>query len=272
MSRGSKTTALRRTALLGAVVLASACSAVATRSAHAGKILQETWEETYPVSATVTLHVRNGDGRIYIYGSEENEMKITAVKRAFTKERLDAISIHVAVEGDAATIETNVPPPPAGGITRDRSGTVEYTIIVPENCTISRAELANGEVLIEGMRGAAVNATVDNGRLLARNCFSPTQIAVGRGGMDIFYAWWEEEERFLLSGQIADGDLRVDLPRSASLRVEAVSASGHIANRFVEGEEQEGEAGRLDTTIGSGEGAEFKLRSGSGNIRIDKAY
>jgi len=259
------------------MVLAFACSVVATRSARAD-ILQETWEETYPVSATVTLHVRNGDGRIYIYGSEENEMKVTAVKRAFTKARLDVIAIRVAVTGDTATggdiatIETIIPPlSPGGGLTQDRSGTVEYTIIVPQNCSVAQSDLAKGEILIEGMRGASVNATLGRGRLLARNCFSPTKLSVSEGGMDIFFAWWEEQP-FSLQGEISDGDLRVGLPEEASLRLEAGSSRGRVLNLFAEEGAENGEAQELRTTFGSGGPGEMTLRAGTGNIRIEKAF
>jgi hypothetical protein len=67
-----------------------------------GSILHETWEQTYPVSENLTLSVQNTDGRIYIYGSDDNQLTVTAVKRSFTQERMDVISIQVAVEGNAA--------------------------------------------------------------------------------------------------------------------------------------------------------------------------
>ncbi len=257
------------------LLVAAALCTIGGDEAVGGKILQETWENTYAVSEEVSLNVRCADGRIYIYGSERNEMQVTAVKRAFTQERLDALSLRVALEGnretggETATIETIIPPAPQGGLTQDRSGTVDWTIIVPQNCRVVKAELSNGEILIEGMRGAAVNATVGKGRLLARNCFSPTNLVVGRGGLDLFYNWWEEEP-FTLEAQIEDGDLRVGLPEDASLHLNAVSTSGHIVNHFAEEEERNGSVPDLNTAIGKGAGAEFQLRTGTGNIRIDR--
>lgn len=259
-----------RLAFLG-VAFAAALTTFAGDEATSGKILQETWEKTYPVGDSFTLGVQNSDGRIYIYGSDANELNVTAVKRAFTKERLDVISVRVARAGDTATIETIIPPVQEGGIARDRSGTVDYTILVPQHSSIAKAELANGEVIIEGLRGPVLNASVGNGRLLVRNCFSQTQISIGRGGMDVFFTWWEEQP-LSLEAEIGDGDLRIGFPKDASLRLEAVASRGHVTNRFAEGGEQNGEVRNLSATLGSGGPAEVKLRAGNGNIRIEKSY
>ena len=254
-------------ALAGAMLLLA-------RNDAAGEILQETWERSYPVGDHATLRVHNTDGRISIYGSEKNEVKVTAVKRSFTPERMRVISVEVAVEGGSAqggetiTVNTNIPVPAKGGITQDRSGTVDYTILVPQNCTVAAAELANGEILIEGLRGPSVRASAGTGRMLVRDCFTRLQLSVDRGGLDVFYSWWEESP-VSLQAEIRDGDLRVGLPQDASLQLTAQTASGQIRNRFVEGEK--GEDGReLSTVLGAGGETELHLRTGSGNIRIDK--
>ena len=241
-----------------------------------GSILHETWEQTYPVSENLTLSVQNTDGRIYIYGSDDNQLTVTAVKRSFTQERMDVISIQVAVEGnaagdgDTATVRTIIPPPPNGGITQDRSGTVDYTILVPQNCTVAAADLTNGEVLIEGLRGPSINARAENGRVLVRNCFTQAQVSLGRGGMDVFYTWWAEWP-FSLQAEVRDGDLRVRLPADASVRLNARTDTGHITNHFGEGETDEDQRS-VSLTLGQGGESELTLRTGSGNIRIDQSY
>ncbi|MFN2507506.1 MAG: DUF4097 domain-containing protein [Chthoniobacterales bacterium] len=228
-------------------------------------------EETYPIGADATVWVRNGDGRIYVYGSDANEIKVTALKRAFTKERVDAIKVNVQVDGDSAAIDTIFPPLPQGSLLADRSGTVDYTILVPLSCTLSKIELSNGEIVIEGIRGPRIEATLGKGRVLFSSCFSAARLSVGNGGIDISYPWWEELA-FSLDAQTGDGDLRVALPATAALRLEAATATGHIRNRLAEKSKESGDERRLITTIGGPSATEFKLRSTSGNIRIDKAY
>src|SRR3954451_22823694 len=112
--------------------------------------LTEKFEQTYPLPVDAEITVRNTDGTIYIYASEENELKIVARKKAYSRERLDAISVQVSIEGSKATIDTKFPPRPEGLGLGDRSGTVDYVIVVPQRCTLSRVELATGEILISG--------------------------------------------------------------------------------------------------------------------------
>src|SRR5437879_551875 len=82
----------------------------------------------------ITLHL--GAGTVHIYGSDENVIRITAMKKAYTKERLDGIKVEVAVTGDTADITTTFPPKPKGLSIADRSGTVDYMLIVPQSCTL----------------------------------------------------------------------------------------------------------------------------------------
>src|SRR4051812_33060559 len=105
-------------------------------------------EETFAVGANPTLTVRNTDGRIYVYGADDNEIKVKVYKRAFTQERLDQIAAKISLQGDAMTIDTYYPPV-RKGLFEDRSGTVEYTVLVPQNCTVTSADLSRGEIHIE---------------------------------------------------------------------------------------------------------------------------
>lgn len=230
---------------------------------------EELVEQTYAVTANTKLTIRNTDGRIFVYGSEAIEIRIIALKRAFTKERLDGIAINVAVNSESATIDTVYPTVPNDSILADRSGTIDYTIIVPQYCTLSKVELANGEIIIEGMRGPQINARLGKGRLLFRNNFSPAQISVGRGGLDIAYGWWEDDGSSLVAA-IAEGDLRLSLPADAGVSLDAASVNGRIRNRFTEDAEEAEEPKTLTTVLGYESGATFELRTTSGNIRIDK--
>ncbi len=84
--------------------------------------LQEKFEQTYPLSPAAAITIRNTDGTIYVYGSEVNELKVFARKKAYSKERLDGISIKVSIDGDKASIDTIYPPGPKGLSLQDRSG------------------------------------------------------------------------------------------------------------------------------------------------------
>jgi len=229
-------------------------------------LLEEMLDKTYPIAPNAAISVRNTDGTLFDYGSDVPELREIARKRAFTKERLDGIAIKVNVEGETVSIETTFPPAPKGPSTADRSGTVDYVIMVPERCTVSQVELETGEVIVEGLRGPKVNARLTNGRMIARNCFSDVQLKVTRGSLDIFYDWCDV--RFPLQAEIGFGHIVLLLPGAAGVHLAASSGNGDITNGFAK--ENERRSQTLNTTIGSGEVSEFKLRAGNGNIEIIK--
>src|SRR6186997_3153249 len=74
---------------------------VFAKGAIAGGILQDSIRRVDAVSPTATVSIRNTDGRIYIYGSDVPELQIKAERRAFTKERLEAIKVDVVVDGES---------------------------------------------------------------------------------------------------------------------------------------------------------------------------
>ena len=234
-------------------------------------VAEETVENTYAVAEKAIITVKNADGRIQVYGWEENEIKLTAFKRAFTKERLDAIEINVEIADDSVLIDTIYPPAPQGSLTADRSGTVEYLLLVPQYATIAKLNLANGEMLIEGMRGASINAQVGNGKLLVRNCFSPTHVSLTKGIMHLFFGWWEESGSSVRA-ELGDGNMRVGLPGTAALRIDAASVTGRVDNRFSEERDRSENGSTLNMLIGYESGSILELRTTSGNIRIEKIY
>jgi hypothetical protein len=235
-----------------------------------GAPLAEKIEQKYNLPPNAEITVRNTGGTIYIYGAEEDELRIVARKKAYSQARLDAISVHVLIEGNKAVVDTMFPPRREGLGLHDRSGTVDYVIVVPQRCTLSQVELATGEILISGLRGPAVNARLTTGRIVAQNCFTALHLTTGRGGIGVFYQWWVDEPVSLLA-ELAHGDIRLALPDAPAVRLDAATVTGQIANAF--GEERGQNTGRtLQTTIGADDGAEFKLRVNDGNIRIEKAY
>ena len=157
---------------------------------QAERLVEDTEEQNFPIAANARISIRNEDGAIRIYGSKNPQARIQAIKKAYGRDRLDKISINISRPGDSINIETTYPPRPKFSWA-DRSGIVDYTIVIPETCTIARLELTNGEVLLEGMRGAEVSAKLVNGRLYDHNGFGQHHLFVANGGLDVIFDWWE---------------------------------------------------------------------------------
>jgi DUF4097 and DUF4098 domain-containing protein YvlB len=231
--------------------------------------VEEMIDQSYPVEPTATLSVTNRDGsiRVYAAGSETRSVRVEAIKKAYSAERLKAISVQVSAQPNSISIETIYPPDSAAGFS-DRSGTVDYVIVVPESIRISKLELTNGEVFIEGMRSEEARAHLGNGRLSAHNCFGNLDLNLDTGNLTITYEWWEDIE-FSIRSIIQNGHAYAYIPSEAAFHLIAHTATGKIANDFAEMEERRAEPiNKLDTLVGGGGKTTFQFETQDGNIKI----
>src|SRR2546421_6337178 len=76
------------------------------------RTLEEMIDHSYPVEPTATLSVTNRDGSIRVYGadSEARSVRVEAIKKAYSIERLKAISVQVSAQRNSISIETVYPP------------------------------------------------------------------------------------------------------------------------------------------------------------------
>ena len=231
------------------------------------RIVEQTFEQTYSVEPNARLSVKNLDGSIRVYGADTHEVKVQAIKKAYGRERLEKIVVNVAAHPNSVSIDTLYPPKPKLGLA-DRSGTVDYTIVVPQTCAIPRLELSSGEILIEGMRGGEVNASLLNGRLFDHNCFGKHQLFVANGNMDVAYEWWEEFA-FSVDAKIVNGNIRAFIPSEAAFHLVASTVDGNISSDFTEKEErQNGRVQKIDTVVGGPSQVAITIHATNGNIKV----
>jgi hypothetical protein len=231
------------------------------------RIVEQTVEQNYKIDPNARVSIRNTDGSIRIYGADTPEIKLQAVKKAYSKDRLDKIVIDVGAQPASISIDTIYPPKPKLGLA-DRSGTVDYVIVVPQSCTISRLELSNGEMLIEGMRGRDVHASLVNGHLVDRNCFGDQHLFVANGTLDIGYDWWEKH-KFLVDAKIVHGNARAFIPGEASFHVLATTDDGNVACDFTPQESRHGgSVQKIDTVVNGPSEAEFQIHATNGTVKI----
>jgi hypothetical protein len=231
------------------------------------RTLEETFEQFHAIEPTADISIKNGDGVVRVYGSRANDMRVQAIKRAYTAERLKQIVVNVSVRPGSVSIETSFPPKPNWGLL-DRSGTVEYTIVVPQTANISQLELGNGELLVEGMRGQRLHAQLESGRILARNCFSDAVFSLGRGTLTLGYKWWEPY-KFFIQANAAHGNALAYLPGTAAFHLIAETPHGKIANDFAERDERRAKViSKVDTLVHEGGEAVIKLQAAEGNIKV----
>ena len=171
------------------------------------RVLEETVEQSYKIEPTTSISIKNVDGSIQVYGSPAHEMTLQAIKRAYSAKRLKQIAVDVSVQPGTVAIQTTFPREPTWGL-RDRSGTVDYIIVVPNSTRIRNLEMTNGEIAVDGLRGGSARARLITGHMFSHNCFGNLDLAVTRGRLDISYDWWEPQT-FAVEGAIENGNIKV---------------------------------------------------------------
>ena len=111
----------------------------------------------------------NVNGPIQITAWDKSEVKLDAVKRAYSQGRLDEVEIKIDADKDAVRIRTKYPSSNRkwGWRRKDQQASVDYTLSVPYGVSLDSINSVNGRVEIEGVAGPVEVATV-NGRLTAK--------------------------------------------------------------------------------------------------------
>jgi hypothetical protein len=236
------------------------------------RVLEETFERLYTIEPNANITIQNGNGAVLVYASNTSEMQVHAVKRAYRRSRLTQIAIDVSTKPGSVSITTKFPPRPKWGLF-DRSGTVDYTVVVPATANISGLELDAGEILVDGMRGAATRARLGEGRMFARNCFTNSDLAIRRGNLILSYDWWEENN-FSAQANIAHGNAWVYLPSDAAFHLLVKAVHGEIFNDFESravARPTAAKGTKIDALVNGGGQATIKFRVREGDIKIVEA-
>src|SRR5437762_5193387 len=250
-------------------LLSAFAGALFANSIGAGEVLEDVLVRMFPLDPSRTFSLRAIDGTVEIFGSDSREVKIVATKKAFSLERLNAIVIRVDARPDAVNIETTPPPAPRHHFS-DRSGTVEYTINIPQTARIARVEMPNGELVIDGMRGASIAASLGRGQLTIHNCFCDQTIHVIRGALNVFFDWMDARP-FAIEAEIDDGNVLARIPTDATFQLRAVAREGHVSSDFSLMETRKrGDASEINEVIGDTPVAKLSFRASEGNIHISE--
>jgi hypothetical protein len=236
------------------------------------RVIEETFEQLYTIDPTANVKIRNRDGAILVYGSNTNQMRVQAIKKAYTHQRLGQIAVAVSVQPSSASIDTRFSTKQNWGLF-NRSGTVDYTVVVPASVTISKLNLNAGEVLLDGLRGPAARADLGDGRMFAHNCFTNIDLAMRHGTLTLSYDWWEPG-KFSAHANLAQGNAWAFLPGAAAFHLVAKTAHGKIVNDFDDravAEPSFTAVPKINMLIHGGGQALIKMHVTNGNIKIVEA-
>ena len=252
------------------LLLAALLSALAGCGAAGDRTLEEAFEQIYTIEPTANITLINSEGAVFVYGSSTNEMRVQAIKRAYTRERLKQIAVDVSIQPGSVSINTKFPPKPKWALL-DRSGTVDYTIVVPATANLTRLELGAGEVVVAGMRSQRMHARLGSGRIFAHNCFGNVALTLDRGTLILAYDWWQPA-KLSIQANIAHGNAWAFFPADIVCHLVAETGHGKIGNDFEEPAQRETkEITKIDMLIHGGGDAAVTMRAKDGDLRIVNA-
>jgi hypothetical protein len=236
------------------------------------RVLEEDVEHVYKIDSSASISIQNRGGAVLVYGSNTNEMRVQAVKKAYSHERLNQIAIGVSTKPNAVSVTTTLPPQPKWALF-DRSGTVDYTITVPATASISTLDLNAGEIFLESMRGPEVRARLNDGRIFARNCFTNLHLTMNRGALTLAYDWWEQE-KFSAQVNLGQGNAWVFLPTDAACHLLAHAVRGKISNDFnnvLVSANPSAKGMTIDQVVNGRGQATIEIKVTRGNIKVAEA-
>jgi len=235
-------------------------------------VLEETFEHLYTIQSSADITVQNHDGAVLVYGSNTNEMRVQATKKAYSRLRLKQIVVDVSVQPTSVSINVKLPPKPKWALF-DQSGTVDCTIVVPATANISQLRLDAGEVSVDGMHGRSVHAWLGDGRMFAHNCFTDLDLVLRRGTLAISYDWWDPG-RLTIQADIGRGNMWAFLPSEAAFHLVAETAHGRVSSDFDDmpiARAASGRAEKIDMFVHGGDQATIRMRTERGDIKIIEA-
>ena len=257
--------------ILGLFILASALAGPDAARAQAGPELTEEFHQTYPLAAGGRVSLSNINGAVKVFGWDRNEVKVDAVKRAYSPERLREAQIKVDASATRVRIETEYPhyqwsSRDAGR--HENPATVEYTLTIPRGASVDEINLVNGALNIEGLSGS-VRASSVNGRVVASGLSGAVNLSVVNGRLEATLDRLGDSSTVTLSA--VNGPLVVTLPSDSNAVLQASTVHGRISNDFnLPVREGEYVGRNLEGRLGQG-GTRVRLSNVNGPINIRRA-
>jgi DUF4097 and DUF4098 domain-containing protein YvlB len=253
-------------------VLGTICALLVSSLAHASDnsgAFTEEFHKTYSITAGGRVHLENINGAAHISAWDRNEVKVDAIKRARSKERLDEAKIVVDAASDHVSIRTEYPHHDRHSSREDwdNPADVEYTLTVPRGVQLDGVNLINGSLDVQGISGE-VEASCINGRLTARGLSGRAKLSTINNRVD---AQFEQLSTAPIELSSINGTVLLTLASDAKADLEASTVHGpirndfglHVNNHHFVGHDLRGELG--------GGGTPIRLNNVNGEIEIRHA-
>jgi hypothetical protein len=258
---------IRITNMQAASVIKSSCSDSFQRPK--GNELTEMFSQVYPLTATGRVNIVNINGDVHVNVWDQNSVKVDAVKRAYSSQRLSELTIDVQSSADILAIKTRYPEDRnySGRNSEDSWASVEYTLTLPRRGQLDGAELVNGSLDVTGVQGF-VRASLVNGTVKAEGLGGEVRLSTVNGGIEANVAALETTKGVQLNS--VNGSIVLIVPSGANAEIKASTVHGGITNDFgLKVDDGQFVGHSMNGQIGSG-GARIRLNNVNGSIAVKR--
>jgi len=245
-------------ALLAATLLTGACGLQLSTDVEA----KDQWTRSYPISATGSLSITSGNGRVTVEAADIQTIEIAAerIVKAGTEEaaneQLKLIDMKEEVSADRVSLDSSM-----RGVNIGVSRRVNYTVRVPKALTVT-VESSNGEITLTGMTGA-VNASASNGRITGTNLSGSAKVATTNGVIALTMADVTGD----ITAETTNGQVTITVPRATNATLSARVTNGALSHENLDLQITETSRRRLDGRLGTG-GPAIRVETTNGAIRV----
>ncbi len=228
-------------------------------------------QETEHVSRTValapggTLRLRNFSGHVVITGSDEPQVVVDAVRRA-SRDRLDRITLDVHLEGSTVVVDANHKASSWADWGHNNVVETDLDVRVPRRTDLD-VNAFSSPVDVKGVEGACRLHTFS----------APIRLDDPSGSVDAHTFSGSVEirarvaaDRQSIAVDTFSGSISLRVPQDAQGTVSFRSFSGHLTSDIPLTLDGTGSRRSLTGRLGSGGGATFRIKTFSGDLRINR--
>lgn len=241
---------ISRTASIFACVLSSVFATIGYSK------VTESFSQTYPLSASGSISLRNANGAIEVSVWDRQEVAVEAIKTASDASQLERVQIDVTHKPDALSINTRYQQQGWWKFWSSGNASVRYRLQVPKNVAVARLVSVNSSISVTDLTSRLELETV-NGRITTTGSANVVEAKTVNGSARLNFS------SLPASGEIevstVNGSCEINLPGDASYRTEAKAVNGKV---------RLAEAKMATPANVEYSGPTLRLRSVNGNITV----
>jgi len=212
-----------------------------------------------------TLRLNNFSGRVTITGTDGTDVVVDALRHA-SRDHLDAIKLDIHTEGSAVVIEANKKDSSwHSWFGHDNVVETDLDIKVPRRTNLD-IHVFSSAVDVTGVEGTH-RVHGFSSRVRLADVTGPIEAHSFSGPIEIRQKTWQDNQR--IDVDTFSGGIELHVPSSANGTVNFNSFSGHLTSEMplILGDSSRRS---LTAKLGNGTGGTLRLKTFSGNVRIDR--